>query len=230
MDFLELARRTARKCKINRSSLTAVTSLPENLACIVDHVDEAWMDIQMAHTDWGWMRAPASFVTVAGQAVYPLGTTAGTVGVSEAAFGEWARNTGRRYLTAVGTNSEIPVGYVPYEYWRNAYQLGAPRNVPIPPTCLSISPTKAICLPPALAGYTVTLDYFQAPTHLVSATDEPSLPSQFHMAIVYRAMMFYGSGEVSPEAYNEGEAEFTKMMARLDSARLPEVVFSGALS
>ena len=60
--------------------------------------------------------------------------------------------------------------------------------------------------------------------------DTPALPSQFHMAIVYKAMMFYGVSESSPEIYDEGKAEFDTMMARIELQQLPEMGQAGALA
>jgi len=194
-------------------------------------INAAWQDIQTAHTDWGWMRTAASFITVQAQATYALGTAAGTVGVSVATFGEWARNTGRSYLTSVGTNSEVFLDYIPYESWRSSYQFGAIRNQYSRPLQFSIAPDKSICLGPVpISGYTVTLDYFTAPVDLTADADTPTLPAQFHMAIVYRALMMYGAFESAAEVYDRGELEFGKIMRRLADQRLPEVGFIGSLA
>ena len=44
------------------------------------------------------------------------------------------------------------------------------------------------------------------------------------MMIVYRAMMFYGGYESAPEVYQRGEAEFKRLMSRLDIDQLPTLV------
>lgn len=209
---------------------TVVSQTGEN-ARLVHWYNQAYKDIQTAHQDWGWMRTTASFTTVAGTAEYTLGTGAGTVGVSVATFGMWARNTARAYLTATGTDSEIALAWIPYEQWRDTYQLGAQRGANSPPTVFSIAPNKSICLPPTPAGYTVTVDYFTAPVDLDTTddTDTPPMPAQYHMAIVYRALMFYGAFEAAPEVYDRGETEFGKLMRRLDADRLPEMTFAGPL-
>jgi hypothetical protein len=49
------------------------------------------------------------------------------------------------------------------------------------------------------------------------------------MAIVYRAMMFYGGYEAASEVYQRGEQEFVKLMRRMTADRLPEVSFAGTL-
>jgi hypothetical protein len=72
--------------------------------------------------------AGASFVTVAGQASYPLGTGAGTVGIAVDSFGKWDRETFRCYTTTVGTNDEQFLDDIPFDVWRDAYMLGAMRR------------------------------------------------------------------------------------------------------
>lgn len=209
---------------------TVVSPTGEDLR-LVTWVNAAWQDIQTAHTDWDWMRSSASFPTVASTSVYTLGAAAaGTVGVTVATFGAWARHTGRTYLTSVGTNDEQELGYIPYDLWRDAYLIGSLRSTNTRPTEISISPAKALCLAPTLAGYTVTMDYFTAPVDLALDADIPSLPAQFHMAIVWKALMMYGAYESATEVYDRGELEFGKLMTRMTADRLPEMTHAGALA
>lgn len=201
-------------------------------ARLVTWTGAAWLDIQTAHTDWDWMRTSASFTTVAGTSEYPLGAGAGTVGVLAANHGAWARHTARTYVTATGTASERTLPWIPYDAWRDGYLIGALRSTNVPPTVMTISPAKSICVPPALAGYTITSDYFTAPVALdvTLDSDTPALPAAFHMAIVWRALMMYGAYENASDAYDRGETEFGKLMRRLDADRLPEMSFAGALA
>lgn len=197
---------------------------------LVTWVNAAWQDIQTAHTDWDWMRSSASFATVAGSTIYTLGSGAGTVGVTAATFGAWARHTGRVYLTSAGVVDEQLLDYIPYEVWRDSYLIGSLRSTNERPTVVAISPAKGLALPPTLAGYTVTMDYFTAPVDLALDADIPAMPAQFHMAIVWRALMMYGAYEAASEVYDRGELEFGKLMRRMTADRLPEMVLAGALA
>ncbi|MDP3908884.1 MAG: hypothetical protein Q8Q14_00695 [Gemmatimonadales bacterium] len=199
---------------------------------LVTWIGAANLDIESAHTDWDWLRTSASFTTVAGTHTYTLGTGAGTVGVTAATFGAWARHTGRVYLTATGTDDEQHLDYIPYDGWRDSYLIGSLRSTNVRPTVVAISPAKGLCLPPTLAGYTISMDFFSAPETLDTAddADTPRLPAQFHMAVVYRALMMYGAYESASEAYDRGELEFGKLMRRMTADRLPEMGFAGALA
>jgi hypothetical protein len=234
MNYLQLVQRLWLEAGVSGTSpgLSTVAGQTGELGRLVTWTNEAWKDIQSAHDDWGWMRASASFATVSSTSSYPLGTGAGTVGVATASFGKWIPTTGRCYVTSAGVSSEAFLDVIPlYDDWKNAYFFGAARYTTSRPTVLAIAPDKSICLGPVPgAGYTVTLDYFSAPTDLTADADIPALPTKFHMAIVYRALMFYGAYEVAPEAYQRGELEFKKLMERMTADRLPPVTWGPALA
>ena len=123
------------------------------------------------------------------------------------------------------------MGCIDYDQWRDAYLLGANRNVRTRPWAFAVSPAKAICLGPVPAdGYTITCDYFAAPSDMTLDADIPALPKQFHMAIIYRAMMSYGAYQSAQEVYQRGELEFNKLMMRMDRDRLPQLVTPGAMA
>ena len=215
MNFLELANRTKRKCRVTGVAMTTVISQAEEFARLIDFINAGWMDIQMTRPDWKWMRNSMTFPTVAGQATYTLAQIEST-GSGFANFGNWDLDTFRSYTTSVGTNDETPMSWMPYDVWRDTYQMGATRNTQTRPNQFTLTSLLGIglgCTP--ADGYTISGDYYKVATEMALDADTPSLPSQFHMAIVYRAMMFYGVSEASAEIYDEGKEEFVRMMSRI---------------
>jgi hypothetical protein len=174
----------------------------------------------------------ASFPTIAGQASYPLGTTTGTVGIGPDLFGKWDRETLRCFSTAGGFQGEGYLDEIPFDVWRDEYMLGAERSVQSRPMVFAVGPDESVCLgPPPNGLYTVTADYFVAPSEMVLDTDVPfGLPTRFHMLIVYRAMMKYAGYESAPEVYQRGSEENAGMYAQLLAARAPRMNFGGALA
>ena len=227
MNFLATCQRAARECGVSGSGPSTVVNQTGELGRIVNWCATANQDIEAAHADWMFLRLTMTpFVTVAGQPIYPFGTGAGTVGILADSFGKWARDTFRCFPTATGNTAEMPMEYWEYEQWRDAYQFGANRLVRTRPAVITITPEQFIGLGPYPdVGYTITGDYYRAPILLALDADIPSLPVQFHMLIVYKAMMFYGQYEAAPEVYDRGELEFAKGIARLDALRLPEVTW-----
>lgn len=215
MNFLQLANRAKRKCRVTGAAMTTVVDQAEEFARVIDFLNEAWMSLQLMRPDWKWMRNSMTFPTVAGQATYTLAQIEAT-GTGFSNFGNWDLETFRCYTTSVGTNDEMELSWMPYDIWRDTYQMGATRTTETRPNQFTATPAHAIglgCTP--AAGYTISGDYYKVATEMAADIDTPSLPSQFHMAIVYRAMMFYGVSESSPEIYDEGKAEFDRMMSSI---------------
>lgn len=226
MTYLQIVQRLCREC--GAGNVTSVVSQSGEARRMCDWANSAWMDIQAARPDWGWMRTSASFPTVAGQATYAIGTAAGEVGVSASSFGSWVKDSFRSYLTASGTSAEQFVDYMEYEDWRNLYQFGSNRTSQSQPIEFTITPAKAIGLGSVpLVGYTITGDYFACPTEMSADADIPSLPAHYHMAIVYRAMMMYGAFESAQEVYQRGTNEFKLMMNRIENDRTPDMSIGG---
>ncbi len=226
MNFVQLVGRLRRKCRVVGANPTTLANQPEEINRLADWINEAWMDIQLTKSDWAWMRASFSFATVNGQTSY----TSAQAGIAAGTFANWKRDSVRNYPTATGVNGELAMGYRDYESWRDLYLFGANRSTFTRPSECSITPDKQLALGPiGASGYTITGDYYTVATELVADTDTPALPSQFHMAIVYKAMTLYGASEAAQEVYQEGDTSFKRMMSRLTIDRLPEITLGGAL-
>jgi hypothetical protein len=224
------------ECGIS-GTLTTTQNQTGEMLRIVTWVNQAWNELQTEHDDWDWSRASnilgsgASFTTVAGQASYPFGTGPGTNGILRDNFNKWDRETFRNYTTSVGFTNEMFLDYVPYDVWRDAYMLGAMRNVQTRPVAFAIGPDKSICLgPPPNDQYTITGDYFMAPTDMSADTDLPKgLPTNYHMMIPYYAMMTYAGYESAPEVYQRGLAGYKSNLSALEAIQIPEMTFGGSL-
>lgn len=241
--YLSLCQRAAVECGVAsntpiQTALQTVVGATGSLGRIVNWVSDAWTDIQMAHDDWDWMRASnllgvgLSFPTVAGVASYPLGIGPGTVGVTVDNFGKWDRATFRNYTTATGFLNEMFLDEIPFDTWRDSYMLGAMRTVQTRPVAIAVGPDQSLCLgPPPNGLYTVTGDYFVAPSQMVLDTDVPlGLPQRFFMLIVYYAMVKAAGYESAPELAQRGSSEAARMFAQLQAVRAPRMGFGGALA
>lgn len=237
MNYLQLCQRAVSECGVS-GTLTTVVGQVGSLGRIVAWVADAWNDVQIRHDDWDWMRssnllgAGASFVTVNAQASYPLGAGAGTVGVAVDSFGKWDRMTFRCYPTAAGVSGEEFLEPIRFDAWRDGYMLGAMRSVQTRPYVVAIGPDQSVNLgPPPNALYTITGDYFVAPSVMAADADLPTgLPTRFHSLIVYLTMQKYAGYEAAPEVLQRGVSEAVTMMNRLETARMPSMGFGGALA
>lgn len=220
------------------TAIPTVATATGSLGRIVGWVDQAWNELQTAHDDWDWMRssrilgAGISFATVAGDPTYPLGTGAGTVGVVETSFGKWDRDTFRCFTTTVGINDENFLANISFDAWRNGYMFGAQQTVQTRPFVIAVGPDQSLNLgPPPNALYTITGDYFVAPSTMTADTDVPTgLPVRFHMLIVYYAMQKYAAYESAPEVEARAVKASNRMYAELQRARAPKIGWAGALA
>lgn len=238
MTFLQLVNRLITECGVSGGPLVTVASQTGSLGRCVNWVGDAWNELQTLHDDWIWMRssnilgAGVSFVPLAGLPTCTLGIGAGQVGVATDSFGKWDRTTFRDYPTSVGVSSEIFLDCIDFDVWRNDYMLGAMRTVQTRPTVIAIGPDQSLNVgPPSNGLYTVTGDYYMAPTLMALDADVPlGLPLRFHLLIVYMAMLKYAGYESAMDVYQRAIAETNRLMAPLEAARLPMMSFSGALA
>lgn len=167
-----------------------------------------------------------SFPTVAGQQLYTVAQT----GIVRGVVSSWRRDTFRVYNTSAGFPSEMEMSYWDFDEWRGLYLFAAQRTSQQIPLNFTITPDNSIGLQCPLAGYTVTGDYHSAPLSFSADGDVPSIPSQFIMLIVYKAMMVYGLAESAPEVYGQGKTLYDPLMSKLENQRLKEIRTSGALA
>lgn len=138
--------------------------------------------------------------------------------------------TSNNTTTYAGFKSEIYMEYDEYDNWRNAYEYGALRLQKTRPLNVTITPLKALGFGPFPdAGYTIVGDYYSVPTEMVADTDIPALPPKFHYAIVYLAMIAYGTYESAQEVIERGGDEYGKYARRIHNDQMIEIAMAGPL-
>lgn len=220
MTYLELCNKLIQKCAISGGELTAVTGLTGESGRVVAWIDEAYSAIQMIHPNWNWMQKDYSFETIEGQSSY----TPAQCGITD--FGEWKPDSHRSYITSVGVASEDFLRDMEYDAFRNTYLFGNMRLTQGRPLHVSVSPANSslnLGLTPDSIGYTVGGQYYHEPLHLVEVADTPTLPSKYHMIVVYRAMMYYGAYEAASDVYNEGSSAYNELVRKLNNEQLQDV-------
>lgn len=237
MNFLQLCQRTILECAVS-GSMTTVVSQTGEFQRIVTWVAQGWQDLQNERQNWDWMRSSqllgggVSFATIAGQAEYPLGTGAGTVGVAADDFASWVKRSFRDQTTTSGVQDQIFLGWISYDAWRNSYAFGAEQTVTTRPVAIAVGPNNSICVGPyPTSAYTLTGDYIRAPAIMTVSTDTPTnLPLQFQIAIVWRAMWYYGMYENAPEVVARADRSYRQTVRLLANLRVPMITAGRALA
>ena len=96
MNFLALCNSLIQKCGIAGGGITSVTSQTGEAGRVVSWINEAYLNVQLAETQWHWMRSNVSFTTTDSQSSY----TPAQCGVTD--FGGWKMDSFRRYITDTG--------------------------------------------------------------------------------------------------------------------------------
>lgn len=221
MTFIELVQRLRRECVgVSGSGPTTVTDQTGDNARLVDWIASAYQDIQNLHVDWNFLRADFSFSTVAAQQTY----TPTECGAAD--IGEWVRDSMRVHLTSAGIATEIDIPLLTWADFRREYLFGALRATSSKPMVAGRKPDRSLMFwPTPDADYTINGEYWKAPDVMVGSDDEPLFPAQYHMIVVWRALVFYAHNQASPEAYAHGQAEYKRLLAMVARTELPEVTF-----
>lgn len=220
MNYIQLCQRASMEGGASGRNTSVFGATGEWLR-FVTWVNQAWLDIQTERNDWQWMRKTASFSTIAQQGTYEVDTAP----LSLTDFGNWVEHSFRIYRTSAGIAHELMLDYVPYEYFRDTWLISSLRSSYSQPVQITIAPDKSLvlALPPDSADYTISGDYYKKPTSIVQNTNTPDMPDRFHMAIVWKALMYYGSYESYPEKYATAEREYKRIMTQLGIDQLPEI-------
>lgn len=227
MNYLQLVQRLRSEAGVSGVDPVTCQNQTGELLRLTRWINDAWLDIQNVHYDWFFLRQQFIFNTniLASQQSY---TPAQCNTVN---FGNWKLDSMRVYSVALGVGNEMILPYIGWDEFRNLYLYNTQRLLLTRPVLYSVDPQKNFVLGPNpdSSGYTVDGEYFNVATYLVNDTDIPIMPPQYHMAIVYRALMWYGLYEGASEAVDRGTAEFNTMMNRLQKDQIPTMVFGGPL-
>lgn len=126
-------------------------------------VNEA-LQVVTAEEDWPWLQAATTFSTVAG-----------TQGYSPP--DDWARTKG----LIIDGNTALE--------WRSLAEVREiPTTATDTPQFFTVFAEEILLAPVPADAYTVKHDYFVSETVLDADTDTPLMPSQFHFAVVAKAV------------------------------------------
>lgn len=224
MTFLQMLRRLRKECGVTGSDPATVLNLPGEMGRLADYLKQAWLDIQTLHKNWEFLKQPIRFVTAPNQQKY----TGSEMQITS--FGDIKRDSFTIYTLGDPSN-EMDLPFMEYSDFRRRYMFGPARLQTNRPECFTLNGQRDFLLGPTPnAQYQIEGEGWAMPTELAGDNDRPACPGQFHMGVVYRAMMMYGLYESAPEQLTLGTSEFNKIIARLAADQLPTPTFGGPLA
>jgi hypothetical protein len=217
MNNLELCQALRLEAGVSGTD-TSVVGATGEWGQVVHWIKQAWRDIQMKHDDWNFMRADASFVTVADQMEYDYDGAE----IALTNFSRWKKNSFRIYSTTVADQHFL--AHLDYERFRDTYIYGSYQETSSYPSAIAVTPTDSLVLglrPDTT--YTVTGQYYKNVQSMTLDADEPDMPERFHMLIVWKALMRYGRFEESGTIMQIAEREYNSLLFALEGDELPRI-------
>lgn len=214
MNYLALCQRTRHKCGIQGDGPTAVTRQSGILKYVVDAVAAAWREIQTESDAWNFMWARFEFATTDGSRDYSL---------ADMQIDRLAEQSITCYDITETESEEWRLTYKPYFAFSQQFDLGTVETGK--PQYVTVTPDGSIRVYPTpdSADYRVQGDYYSQVVELAANTDVPVLPSKFHDAIVYKAMMDVGAYIGAAEVVQMGEVQYKAMLRKMYRDEAPAV-------
>ena len=219
MNLLQLVNQARVECGVSGPALTTTVGQSGESGRMVAWVVQAWTDIQTSKEDWLFMRESFDFNTTAN--VWEYSPT--DAGLTD--FGNWKRDSFRCASDLTLFRDEQLLNYMEWTTFRNLYRYANMRNTKARPVVVSIMPNKDLAFGSTPDGvYVIDGEYYTQPVTLAADSDTPLLPARFHMAIVYRAMMYYAGYEAAPEVMARGDFEYRRLYSRMEIDQLPTLI------
>lgn len=232
MNYLELTKKLRQECGIPGTGPVSVVNQTGEAARLASYIADAWLELQGKYDNWGWMRLPFSFQTVADQGDYaPFTTTNDLTGLPMTNLRYWWKETVRSYRTDIGIYDEQWLVEWEYQVFRNTYRYNA--QVAGRPVVFAIHPTEKAMMLGQVPNtvYTMVGEFQRLPTAMAADADLPTgLPEHLHQILVYKGMQFYGLYESAPEVLARGERGEAALMAQLTREWLPEISLGNPLA
>lgn len=237
MNYLQLCQRVRQECADVGSGPTTVTGQTGLLGRIVSWVADSYTELQNRYAvcpNWRWLRHGFTVDTVADDDSYAYGdVTDTTTSAAITRLSTWrirdCDDPPNIYLTSSGVGTQTPMTYIDWDTFKYIYKRGT-QNASYP-IHISEDPHQNLVIGPKPNGiYTVTGDYLRSAQILALDADTPEMPSQFHMIIVYRAMIRYGFREISSEIIDSAREDYRVLLRQLEQHQLDQFKLAGPMA
>ncbi len=211
MNLLGLVQSLHHEAKLAGAEPDAVTGQTGRAADLVRWSIEAWNDIQRDRDGkWNWLRSHFTLDTTAEDPSYAYGNC-NDVGDDAAItrFRRWDLDSRERpliYLSADGKATERQLAIDNWTHFRYLYVRAT--HTAAYPGAIAVDVANNLYLGPTPdAVYRVTGNYWKSNQALAADADIPELPADYHMMIVWRAIVKYAYNTVSHEVLARAKAE-----------------------
>ena len=211
MNLLALVQSLHVEAKQPGNAPTALATGSGRAADLVRWIVEAYNDIQRdKNGQWKWLRREFNVDTAADDADYAYGEVKDSVlDAVITRFRAWdldGDDPPYIYKVSDGAASERELLVQDWRWFRSMYVRATHTSAP--PSSISTDHADTLYLGPTPDGiYRVSGYYWRSNQTLSDATDVPEMPADYHMLIVYRAMVKYGYNVIAQELLARARSE-----------------------
>jgi len=210
MNFLELVNRTKVEAGISGGALVTTAGQFGEMARVVGWVQHAYLEIQNMRP-WNWLWQPLSHVLTPGKHTYAPVADFGVTPL------DWRHDRFFLYDPATGRRNRIRLAYVPWPAFDQMY----PEPAAGRPQVVTIKPNREIVFNRTPdQNYIFEGEYRNTPETLVENTDTPSMPEQYHPAIVWMAVQLYAQYEEAGTLYQLATARLNSYLGQMMNTEL----------
>ena len=212
MNLLQLVNRTKSEAGISGHPLVTVENQSGEMGRAVEWVRSAYIEVQNLRP-WNWLWQPISHVLTPGKYVYAPVADFGVTPL------DWRQDRFFLYDPALGRRQRIRLAYLPWAAFDSMYP--DPAWQPGRPQVVAIKPSRDLVFnrDPDL-NYIFEGEYRNTPETLTANTDTPSLPEQYHMAIVWMAVQMYAQYEEAGALYQMATARLNTYLGQMMNTEL----------
>ena len=220
MNWLQLTQRLKLESGRTGPAITSLVGLPENYARLANWLADRWVELQRRPHGWSFMRRELEGAIVANTRGY----TALALDSAASDFGRWLPPATEHYEVRCqnAPGRGWPLRWLPWEKFRVSFELS--EHEPGEPAYWSIAPDDKLYVGPTpLANRTIHASYYRAPTAFIDGTSEPDMAAEFHMILVWGALMDVASFDAAPEVYTRAATNFDNIDTDMRARYAPQI-------
>ena len=231
MDFLALVNRLKLESGRSGGDIASVSTATGNDLRLVNWTAAAYEKIQRKTDEWRWMRASVLASITASQMAQDPGAD---MLIQPADTDPLADFRGFRapsddytvtILDPANPAAEWTMQWLDYDEFRRRYMVGT--HDAAPPLHWSVSPDNKLMIGPTPdIVYHVRFDYRTKVITLADDADEPTMPEDYHMAIVWEALKSLAAFDNAPEVYTRARDEFDEVSEDLWTDQGPKLTIN----
>lgn len=199
MDNLELVRRLQSEAGIAGPAIASVLNQTGMSAKLVNWIQESWVEIQKMRPDWDFLVNEWGVALQIGKQDYNIIDDLGLATVRKFDPSDWR-------IEELPTDRSF-LNYLDYRRWREKYGPGVfSPGRPSELTFVTNTLLRFNAIPDK--AYNLTARGWMTSEVMTDDADIPTMPEDYHMAIVWKALEHYGFHEAAPELMAKGQRMF----------------------